>query len=597
MNRMRQIHRMVGWRGWGWLSASMLFSLAYSGIELLFAYFLAHLLFLLKVSGSDPKAPFFLPVFFQTKDGSLPFLLLIGLARTLLRVQANQSVILFAEIVRSRLRFTFFRKIYDPRSQRIAQSDINTWLAEIFPKTTEFATSVGNLLTNVVQVLFFFVVMLFYSPLKAVAGLAALLVLGPLVRRSHAYVRRLSRHIIEDFAEVQRSIVRATRNWLLIRLLRTEEMELARLRHASLSTSHKNLRIELVNALSAGLPELGGVAIVATLIALQYGPDPQPAAAFVAFLYIFLRFIQAVVQVGVQMGTLHANYSRFERSSDFLAKVSSKDLNEVVSPLRSLSFFGRSHTGAFGSIAAQSPVTVLIHSAPEILFENVSFSYSAGAPVISDLSFEIPAGAAFGVIGPSGVGKSTLLALLMGVEVPDKGDIRLIAAGERFDAMSHQLTIGYVGPEPFLVAGSVAENLVYGALSTHSTTAMIQALRKAGFSGSDSELGALLTSVLTENGEGLSTGQKQRLCLARALLSRPALLILDEVSANLDVNTESMIAETVGTLRGDSTIVIVSHREGMLQPCDRILDLSTGQLKEQSFFQRHSIRGNQSGNT
>src|ERR1051326_8514318 len=118
MNRIQQIHRMVGWRGLGWLAASMLFSLAYSGVELLFAYFFSHLLFLLKVSGGDPQPPFFLPAFFQTKEGSLPFLMLIGVARTVLRVQAAQSVVLFGEIIRSRLRFSFFRKIYGPRSQR-----------------------------------------------------------------------------------------------------------------------------------------------------------------------------------------------------------------------------------------------------------------------------------------------------------------------------------------------------------------------------------------------------------------------------------------------------------------------------------------------
>src|ERR1041385_2562668 len=417
MNRIQQIHRMVGWRGLGWLMASMLFSLAYSGVELLFAYFLAHLLFLLKVSAGDPTPPFFLPPFFQTKGGSLPFLLLIGLARMALRVLATQSVILFAEIVRSRLRFAFFRRIYDPRSQRMLQSDINTWLAEIFPKTTEFAKSLGNLLTNTVQVCFFLGVMLLYSPLKAVAGVAALLILGPVIRWSHAYVRNLSSYIIEDFAKMERSIVRATRNWLLIRLVRTEKMELARLQHASLSTSQKNLRIEVVNALSFGVPELAGVAVILMLFALQYGPDPQPPAAFLAFLYLFLRFIQAMVQVGVQSGMMHANYAQFERSAKFLAEVSSKDLNEAVSPLSSLGFFGRSDSEAFVTRGHQISGKELIHSAPDILFENVSFSYAGGPPVIRNLSFEAPGGSAFGIIGPSGIGKSTLLALLMGVEI------------------------------------------------------------------------------------------------------------------------------------------------------------------------------------
>jgi ABC-type bacteriocin/lantibiotic exporter with double-glycine peptidase domain len=167
----------------------------------------------------------------------------------------------------------------------------------------------------------------------------------------------------------------------------------------------------------------------------------------------------------------------------------------------------------------------------------------------------------------------------MGVEVPDQGQIRLISGAAEFDPMSHRLTVGYVGPEPFLVTGSIADNLVYGATSPASLSDLIAALRKAGFGEEDSELRALLNSQLTENAEGLSTGQKQRLCLSRALLSKPALLILDEVSANLDLAAESKIAETVSSLRGESTIVIVSHREGMLEPCDEVLDLSSGTMK------------------
>src|SRR5438128_5223514 len=210
----------------------------------------------------------------------------------------------------------------------------------------------------------------------------------------------------------------------------------------------------------------------------------------------------------------------------------------------------------------------VIHDGPQIHFETVSFSHPGGTEAIRILSFEAPAGSAFGVVGPSGVGKSTLLALLMGVEVPECGQIRLTAGDRQFDPTSHQLTIGYVGPEPFLIAGSVAENLLYGTLAAHSSDAMLQALKRAGFAGSHPEWNAILNSMLTENVEGLSTGQKQRLCLARALLSTPALLILDEVSANLDAAAECKIAETVGGLKGDSTIVIVSHREAMLRPCD-----------------------------
>ncbi len=557
----------------------MLFSLAFSGIELLFAYFLAHLLYLLQLSSSDPSPPFFVLAFFQTRSGSLPFLLIIGVARTLLRVQSNQSVLLFGEIVRSRLRFILFRQIYNPRSRRMAQSEINMWLAEVFPKTAEFAIAVGNFLLNAVQVCFFFAILFSNSAVKAAAGLAAILIFGPIIRFTYRYVRGLSHHVLEDVTEVQRSIVRATRNWLLIRLLRTEAMERGRLCRASLATSQKNLRIELVNALSAGLPEVAGSFVVAILIGLQYGPDQQPAAAFLTFLYVFLRFNQALVQMGGQFSLVQTNYPRFRRSAELVATVSEGELSAAISPLSDLSFFGKSRSASIDAKDAATRSVDLVHSAPTISFQSVCFSYADGPNVIRNLSFSVLAGSALGVVGPSGVGKSTLLALLMGVEIPVAGQVRLFAEGHEFEAVSHRISVGYVGPEPFLFAGSVTENLIYGSVSQLSSDAMVRALRKAGFSGTDTELTALLNSRLTEDGEGLSTGQKQRLCLARALLATPALLILDEVSANLDLMTESRIAYTVNSLRGDCTIVIVSHRDGMLEICDQILDLRSGTIK------------------
>src|SRR5947199_6066508 len=125
MKQLRQIHSMMGWRGTAWLAAGMTFSLIYSGVELLFAYFLAHLLFLLQVSGSDPAPPPLLPIFFQTKAGSLPFLLLIGSVRVLLRIGATQSVTFVTEIVRSRLRFVLFARIYDFYLPVIYESELN----------------------------------------------------------------------------------------------------------------------------------------------------------------------------------------------------------------------------------------------------------------------------------------------------------------------------------------------------------------------------------------------------------------------------------------------------------------------------------------
>jgi ABC-type multidrug transport system fused ATPase/permease subunit len=186
-------------------------------------------------------------------------------------------------------------------------------------------------------------------------------------------------------------------------------------------------------------------------------------------------------------------------------------------------------------------------------------------PVFYGLNVEVEAGSQLAIVGPSGSGKSTLLALVLGVLRPTEGEIIVDGVSPAQFCESPDARIAYVGAESFLIDGTVRENLLYGRSEAFTDSEMIAALQAAQLENWYLETKDPLNYLISENGEALSTGQKQRLSLARALLSKPSLLILDEISANLDVKTEAEVALTVAGLTGICTTLIVSHREGIVK--------------------------------
>ena len=216
----------------------------------------------------------------------------------------------------------------------------------------------------------------------------------------------------------------------------------------------------------------------------------------------------------------------------------------------------------------------------DITFEHVSFAYDPRTPVLRDVSFRIEAGQTLGIVGRSGAGKSTILNLLLRLYRPDSGTITI----DRYDLdqvriMDWQDQLGVVLQRTFLFGGDVAYNVRYGKTRARDDE-IWEALRMAD---ADEFVRDLPQGIHTDLSEGskLSGGQSQRLGIARALLRKPRVLILDEPTSSLDSRTENEIWRSFEKAMADSTAVVISHRLSTVRKADKIIVLKEGRIVEE----------------
>ena len=216
----------------------------------------------------------------------------------------------------------------------------------------------------------------------------------------------------------------------------------------------------------------------------------------------------------------------------------------------------------------------------EIGFEGVSFRYpGASAAALDRVAFSIPAGAVVGVVGRSGSGKSTLTRLMQGLYTPQEGIVRFDGLDAREIDLSHlRRQIGVVLQENFLFRGTVRDNIAM----TRPDSSFEEIVAAATAAGADEFIARLpqgYDTALEENAANLSGGQKQRLSIARALLSRPRILILDEAASALDPESEAIFMSNLGRIAVGRTVVMISHRLSTLVNADAILVMRQGRLE------------------
>jgi ATP-binding cassette, subfamily B, bacterial PglK len=217
-----------------------------------------------------------------------------------------------------------------------------------------------------------------------------------------------------------------------------------------------------------------------------------------------------------------------------------------------------------------------------IELNNVSFSYATSKiKTINDLSLIIYPNQFIGIVGHSGAGKSTFIDIILGLHELDSGEVLVDGKNINDNTSSWRSLIGYVPQTIFLTDDTLKNNIAFGENENEIDLHLLgQAIELSGLNNYINELPKKLETKVGERGINISGGQRQRVGIARALYRNPSILVFDEATSSLDIETESLIMETITKLLSKKTILMVTHKASLLNSCDVVYKINDGQIEK-----------------
>lgn len=560
-DRLRYAAALFGPKALGSLALASAGALLLAAVELGIALFLQLFLQSLGLLAAQMRAPEWLVTLLPGPLHVALALVAIGIVRAVSQVLVAQATAVAHETTSQRLRLiAVYELLLHPARPYVPMSRLTLQLGEHFAKAGYFAYGSAALIGQGVQAVVLGGVLFFVAFKEAALGLAGLLVTGLFVRVMQRRSRAYAEKVPLELGAVAQGIERIARNLFLVRALRTEAAEHRRFRQSIDGYANHAISAALWGNLSGVAAPLAGTLLIVAIVLVSQRTFGTPALVLLSFLYLFVRFVQAVSTTVGNLATCTQYAPQFVACLDYAKNVGMDNVRAATS-------------------ASPQPrvVRTEVSLPPAVRFDRVQYRYGDGSPwVFQNFSCDVAAGEQLAVTGPSGAGKSTLLSLLLGIAEPGGGAVAIAGLAPRaYFAEGH--AVGYVGAEAYLIAGSLTDNLCYGLAPGSNPTddELWAALRLARLEATVRAQPGGLAHPIREDGAGLSAGQKQRLCLARALLAKPGLLVLDEASANLDEATEAELADMLRDLKGKVTTIIVSHRPLLLKHADRRIDLAT----------------------
>ncbi|MBI4464849.1 MAG: ABC transporter ATP-binding protein [Acidobacteria bacterium] len=370
-------------------------------------------------------------------------------------------------------------------------------------------------------------------------------------------IRRSTRSSQANLAEISQLLQETISGNRIVKAFRMERWELNRFRAAARRLLHVNLRFARAQAMTSPLMEvLGAITLVFLLL---YARDrilhqQLTTGMFISFIYALFKLYEPVKRLAGINNSFQQALGASAKVFEFLelrAEVAEKPHAKVLPP------FSRS-----------------------VRFEDVCFAYDGQKPVLNNINLEAMAGEVVAIVGPSGAGKSTLVSLIPRFFDVTGGRVRIDGVDVRdvtLDSLRSQIAM--VTQETVLFNDSVRNNICYGRpnVSQQEVDRVVRAAMAYDFI---QQLPQGYETIIGDRGERLSGGQRQRLSIARALLKDSPILILDEATSELDMESEQLVQRALANLMAGRTVIVIAHRLSTVRRADQIVVLDQGIIQE-----------------